>query len=299
LEERIKDFDEIVRESNFHVKTTLDIFTHDYVFWFGDLNFRLTGESSPEHIRNLVQEDKLKELIVKDELILIRQQGRAFNELTERTPTFPPTFKFKLGTSEYDLKRRPAWTDRILYKEPKKAELFIEQTAYRSHPAYNVSDHKPVTGEFNIKVTEKLNENIVEFSPIDIWHIGEDNVIRYTVPFGYKNEESDWIGVYKENFTCLSEYIAFEYTTRGKADCEQIPVDKAIYDLEFSKNIKLPEDERYVLLYFQSTARIGTRRVVGLVGMSDSFKAVRRSGGLTSYATGAPPKRLLSIDPIH
>lgn len=74
------------------------------MIWFGDLNFRLTGEATPEHIRNLIQAGKLEELIAKDELILIRQQGRAFTQLQERTPTFPPTFKFKNGTSEYDLK---------------------------------------------------------------------------------------------------------------------------------------------------------------------------------------------------
>lgn len=77
-----------------------------YVFWFGDLNFRLTGESTspPEQIRNLVEQDKLEELIAKDQLKLVRQQERAFTELTERTPAFPPTFKFERGTSEYDLK---------------------------------------------------------------------------------------------------------------------------------------------------------------------------------------------------
>lgn len=52
----------------------------------------------------MVEEDKLEELIAKDQLKLVRQQERAFTELTERTPAFPPTFKFERGTSEYDLK---------------------------------------------------------------------------------------------------------------------------------------------------------------------------------------------------
>lgn len=70
------------------------------------MNFRLTGESTspPEQIRDMVEEDKLEELIAKDQLKLVRQQERAFTELTERTPAFPPTFKFERGTSEYDLK---------------------------------------------------------------------------------------------------------------------------------------------------------------------------------------------------
>lgn len=76
------------------------------MFWFGDLNFRLTGETttSPTDIRDLVLQDKLTELIEKDQLLLVRKQGKAFAELEERLPAFPPTFKFEHGTSEYDMK---------------------------------------------------------------------------------------------------------------------------------------------------------------------------------------------------
>lgn len=76
------------------------------MFWFGDLNFRLTGETTttPADIRELVLKEKLHELIERDQLELVRKQGRAFTELEERLPAFPPTFKFEHGTSEYDLK---------------------------------------------------------------------------------------------------------------------------------------------------------------------------------------------------
>lgn len=53
-------------------------------------------------------------------------------------------------------RRRPAWCDRILYKTPqnefKNMELITEQTSYRSHPQFTISDHKPVTSEFTINV---------------------------------------------------------------------------------------------------------------------------------------------------
>lgn len=68
-------------------------------------------------------------------------------------------FKFTNLTNQRKFiffRRRPAWTDRVLYKEPKNiyknAELSAEQTSYRSHPGYSISDHKPVTSEFTIKV---------------------------------------------------------------------------------------------------------------------------------------------------
>lgn len=130
-----------------------------YVFWFGDLNFRLSEEatSSPQEIRDMVGDDRLDELIDKDQLSMIRRQGRAFSQMEERLPAFPPTFKFEPGTSDYDMKRRPAWCDRILYKTPqptfKNMEITTEQTSYRSHPQFTMSDHKPVSSEFTIHVS--------------------------------------------------------------------------------------------------------------------------------------------------
>lgn len=120
-------------------------------------------------------------------------------------------------------RRRPAWTDRVLYKSPKNCysnvALSADQTSYRSHPGYNISDHKPVTSEFAIKVSyssssrikqqnmesktlrnqvfEDPTEKVIEFSTIQIWQIGENNKIEYTVPNGYEEAESDWIGVFK------------------------------------------------------------------------------------------------------
>lgn len=84
----------------------LTIFTRSYVLWFGDLNFRLHGEAttSPEDIRQLVKEDRLKELLKKDQLTKVMRDNRAFHELEERLPAFPPTFKFEHGTSDYDMK---------------------------------------------------------------------------------------------------------------------------------------------------------------------------------------------------
>lgn len=74
------------------------------MFWFGDLNFRLAGDEEPADIRDKVRSERLDELIGLDQLVQVRNQGRAFVELEERLPAFPPTFKFEHGTSEYDLK---------------------------------------------------------------------------------------------------------------------------------------------------------------------------------------------------
>lgn len=48
-----------------------------------------------------------------------------------------------------------------------------------------------------VQVFEDPSEKIVDFTPVTLWQIGEDNVIEYTLPFGYEEAENDWIGVYK------------------------------------------------------------------------------------------------------
>ncbi|XP_055317820.1 inositol polyphosphate 5-phosphatase K [Sitodiplosis mosellana] len=277
LDERIKDFEKIVDEHKFHVKKTRDIFQHDYVFWFGDLNFRLTKEDELSHsdIKEMVHRDRLDELVELDQLSMIRRQGRAFAQLEERLPAFPPTFKFEHGTNDYDTKRRPAWCDRILYKTPQAAfknmELVTEQTSYRSHPQFTISDHKPVTSEFTINVYEDPTDKMVEFTPLHIWEIGEENNIEYTLPLGFDEMSSDWVGIYKENFDSLDDYITYEYTSRSKAPNGDYPHDKVIYHLEFPDTVDLEEDQRFVLLYFHSS-----KNVTSLVGISEPFKAEKR-----------------------
>lgn len=54
-------------------------------------------------------------------------------------------------------RRRPAWCDRILYcvnsHNYENVTLKADQLSYKSHPSYLLSDHKPVSAEFNIKVS--------------------------------------------------------------------------------------------------------------------------------------------------
>lgn len=51
-----------------------------------------------------MEENKLQELLERDQLVIVRREKKAFEYLEERLPEFPPTFKFKEGTSIYDMK---------------------------------------------------------------------------------------------------------------------------------------------------------------------------------------------------
>lgn len=64
-----------------------------------------------------------------------------------------------------NFRRRPAWTDRILYKVRTETfegiNLNADQSSYKSHPNYILSDHKPVTSEFTIKVNLLFFQNFI------------------------------------------------------------------------------------------------------------------------------------------
>jgi inositol-1,4,5-trisphosphate 5-phosphatase len=80
-------------------------------------------------------------------MLQVRTSGEAFSELEELPVTFPPTYKFEYQVDNYDPKRRPAWTDRILYHVNASAydnvTLKVEGQDYKSHMAFRCSDHRP------------------------------------------------------------------------------------------------------------------------------------------------------------
>ena len=83
----------------------------------GDLNFRLVEDTfDHEEIVKEVGNKNLEILLSKDQLKQVQEEERAFHELSEEAITFSPTYKHVIGSDEYDTKRRPAWTDRILYR---------------------------------------------------------------------------------------------------------------------------------------------------------------------------------------
>jgi len=80
------------------------MFLTSYIFWIGDLNFRLNGEESAADIDVLVKQEQLKELLERDQLKMVMREGQAFAELSEEKITFPPTYKYEFESQEFDLK---------------------------------------------------------------------------------------------------------------------------------------------------------------------------------------------------
>jgi len=53
-----------------------------------------------------------------------------------------PSYKYKINSDEYDYKRTPSYTDRILFRAKEKEALSILN--YDVDTMTRVSDHKPV-----------------------------------------------------------------------------------------------------------------------------------------------------------
>lgn len=125
---------------------------HNFIFWLGDLNYRIDSSLSTEAV--FAEVDNLPLLRDKDQLNIERARGAVFNEFSEAPLTFPPTYKFEPGTFKYDTRaekklRAPAWCDRILWKTSHLIDpASIENICYFSAPML-LSDHIPVGALFN------------------------------------------------------------------------------------------------------------------------------------------------------
>lgn len=125
---------------------------HDVQFIFGDLNFRIDLDNNT--CKQWIASGNLKTLSGYDQLK--KTINPNLLELDEGPLEFDPTFKYDIGSSNYDTskkKRAPAWCDRILFKKNENIELVKYNTVN-----YTNSDHKPVYGIFNVFVRKIIHE---------------------------------------------------------------------------------------------------------------------------------------------
>ncbi|GKV04766.1 hypothetical protein SLEP1_g16877 [Rubroshorea leprosula] len=123
--------------------------------WLGDLNYRIQGiKTFPA--RNLIKKDLHKLLTGKDQLLQEAERGQIFNGYCEGTLTFKPTYKYNVGSSNYDTSykvRVPSWTDRILFKIEDPKEINATLHCYESLDDIYSSDHKPVRAHLCLKLS--------------------------------------------------------------------------------------------------------------------------------------------------
>jgi hypothetical protein len=160
------------------------IMDHDYVFFLGDLNYRIEMDTGT--ILGEIETRQWNRLLEYDQLILSKSVGEIFTKFEEPKITFPPTFKFYPNSSQYHVEtslphsirashpqnsetervvsalrgRSPGWCDRILvYKsDPSYRLVYLE---YGCAEEVKISDHRPIYGLFRVALSSTPKEPIL------------------------------------------------------------------------------------------------------------------------------------------
>jgi len=152
-----------------------NLYEHDILFWCGDLNYRINSDNFNEVV-DMINQNKLYELRELDQLRHEKQAGNVFSEFEEGKIKFMPTYKFKVGTNDYDSEkvRIPSWCDRILYRGESVHQLF-----YTSVTSPLTSDHKPVCSLFSLiyKEIDPIQQKMVIQSILEDLKQLKDNFI--------------------------------------------------------------------------------------------------------------------------
>ncbi|XP_077987010.1 phosphatidylinositol polyphosphate 5-phosphatase type IV-like [Glandiceps talaboti] len=129
----------------------------DYVFWCGDLNFRLT--KSREEVDKILASMKkqsspdYEDLVQYDQLNAEIEKGNIFKGFKEEPIRFYPSYKFDLNSDNYDSSpktRIPSYTDRVLCKSRKPNDMKI--LTYNSCNSIKISDHRPVYATIQVRI---------------------------------------------------------------------------------------------------------------------------------------------------
>ncbi|KAH0648524.1 hypothetical protein KY285_033772 [Solanum tuberosum] len=155
---RNSDVNEIMRRTHFSSIFDTDtdepqtIPSHDQIFWFGDLNYRISMADA--EVRKLVANKQWDELLNSDQLHKELQNGHVFAGWKEGLVNFAPTYKYEFNSDRYngeitregEKKRSPAWCDRILWLGKGIKQLFYKRAELK------LSDHRPVSSMFSVEV---------------------------------------------------------------------------------------------------------------------------------------------------
>ncbi|XP_028565937.2 phosphatidylinositol 4,5-bisphosphate 5-phosphatase A isoform X1 [Podarcis muralis] len=270
-EQRKEDFTTILHMQQFEGPSASGILDHDIVFWFGDLNFRIESLDI-RFVKYAIDNNILHQLWEKDQLNIAKNTWPILKGFQEGPLNFPPTFKFDVGTDMYDTsakKRKPAWTDRILWKikgsgaptHPGRSIcglLSVNQLCYCSHMEYTVSDHKPVVSIFAVKFASRADVPLVELQVADEWTKPEQAVTWYKVSSSYHRSSWDWVALYRVGFRHLKDYVAYVWAKQEDAESN-------VYQLLFPEE-SLPKGKGdYILGYYSNSYSC-------LVGVTEPFQ---------------------------
>ncbi|XP_061865818.1 phosphatidylinositol 4,5-bisphosphate 5-phosphatase A isoform X2 [Colius striatus] len=266
-EQRKEDFATILHMQQFEGHAASGILDHDLVFWFGDLNFRIESLDI-RFVKYAIDSNILSQLWEKDQLNIAKSTWPVLSGFQEGPLNFPPTFKFDVGTNKYDSsakKRKPAWTDRILWKikapstglgvggrRPSRTVLSVSQLCYCSHMEYTISDHKPVAAIFAVQFASKADKPPVEVYVADEWSRPEQAVVKYRMAAGFHRSSWDWIGLYRVGFRHPKDYVSYVWARSEEG--ERCLEKQLCAQVMFSEEALPKGKGEYILGYYSNTS---------------------------------------------
>ncbi|CAH2294894.1 phosphatidylinositol 4,5-bisphosphate 5-phosphatase A isoform X2 [Pelobates cultripes] len=277
-DQRVDNFESILQLQQFEGPLANGVLDHDLVFWFGDLNFRI-DDLDLHFVKSAIHGSKLALLWEKDQLNMAKCYEPVLSGFLEGPLTFPPTYKYDVGTNTYDTsskKRKPAWTDRILWKmknpvshnptespdicSTNSENLTVTLLSYGSHMQYTESDHKPVSAIFSLQFCPTRVAPLVSLWVRDEWLQPVDACVTYRWSPAYMKTSWDWIGLYKLGFRHHKDYVAYVW-----AKSEEETDGGRQQQVMFSEE-SLPKGVgEYLLAYFSNN--LGT-----LIGVTEPFQ---------------------------
>ncbi|XP_068174225.1 inositol polyphosphate 5-phosphatase K-like isoform X2 [Antennarius striatus] len=287
--ERVEEFEYIMDTQSFNSKKALRIADHRLVFWFGDLNFRIQDHNI-HFVRSCVNNQTYNLLWSKDQLNIMKKKEQMLQEFEEGPLNFPPTYKFDVNSNHYDTstkKRKPAWTDRILWRfqpkaplpgelhenmvvpdmkrgrqlgQDKEYTLKIRQDLYTSSEEYSISDHKPVIGVFTLELKKMFATPLVHLQAEGEWRADIDATIVYHPLESFPSSTWDWIGLYKVGFSSVSDYITFVWVKD-----DEVAFNEEVIQVYVGKEEIPVQGGECLLCYYSSVLQC-------IIGISDSFK---------------------------
>ncbi|XP_041948639.1 inositol polyphosphate 5-phosphatase K isoform X1 [Alosa sapidissima] len=287
--QRVDEFEYILDTQDFDVNNTPNVLDHKVVFWFGDLNFRI-ADHGMHFLRSSIEGGRFNLLWTKDQLTVMKKKEPLLQEFEEGPLQFKPTYKFDRNSDTYDSsfqktwfgfngkKRKPAWTDRILWRIRPKTDddegssrtsllvdddeeypLKVAQDVYTSNMEYGISDHKPVIGIFTLEMRKKFERPLVTVEAEGLWSADENVLVSYTIQEAFPASTYDWIGLYKTDFKSPHDYVAFTW-----AKDYEVPVNDLVKVCMKGDDLPLLSGH-YILGYYSTNMQ-------SIVGLSRTFQ---------------------------
>ncbi|XP_034727648.1 phosphatidylinositol 4,5-bisphosphate 5-phosphatase A [Etheostoma cragini] len=293
-EQRMEDFESILQQQQFEGQAATGVLDHDVVFWFGDLNFRI-DDLDMQVVKSAIDNNKFSMLLEKDQLNMAKDSETVLEGFQEGPLKFPPTYKFDVGTDTYDTsgkKRKPAWTDRILWRlratatagaaasAGKRGSISgltsgtkVTQHYYRSHMEYTVSDHKPVSSIFTLQFPYKVDIPLVTIMVEDEWNSIADATAKFKLVPSYPRSSWDWIGLYKVGFKHHKDYVGYVWAKQEEGDFNRQEQQVTFTEEELPKG-----SGDFILGYYSNNMST-------IVGVTEPFQIQLPTSGLDTSSS--------------